>query len=250
MTPPVCARSTPIARGDAVERAEFDQFADEYYAMHQRNIAVSGESPEYFAHYKIEDLANFCAEKAIRVETVLDFGAGIGNSIPYFRKFFPRQKITYADVSQKSLDLARERYPGTGEFSLIPDARLAQADNSQDAVFSACVFHHIPHGEHGHWLGELLRVTRPGGALAIFEHNPLNPLTLRAVNTCAFDVNAHLIRAGVFRRRLEKAGWSDIEIRYRIFFPKALAFLRPIEAWLTGVPFGAQYAAYARKVAV
>ncbi len=229
-----------------MQQAEFDQFADEYDAMHQRNIRVTGESPDYFARYKILDFARFC--KTLRhVETIFDFGAGIGNSIPWFREFLPGKVLTCADVSQKSLARARLRFPGQERFALIEDGRLPVADGSQDAIFSACVFHHIPHDEHRHWLGELLRVARPGGALSIFEHNPLNPLTLHAVNTCEFDVNAHLIRAGAFARRLADAGWTDVSIRYHVFFPRALSALRPLEPWLGFVPLGGQYAVYARK---
>jgi hypothetical protein len=36
--------------------AEFDQFADEYYRTHAANISASGETPDYFAEYKIKDI--------------------------------------------------------------------------------------------------------------------------------------------------------------------------------------------------
>ena len=36
--------------------AEFDKFADEYHNLHQENIRITGENPEYFAEYKIRDL--------------------------------------------------------------------------------------------------------------------------------------------------------------------------------------------------
>ena len=233
-----------------MQQAEFDQFADEYDAMHQRNIRVSGESPDYFARYKIADFARHC-RTLDRVEAILDFGAGIGNSIPWFRQFLPGRTLTCADVSQKSLDRARLRFPrqdaAAEAFALIEDGGLPLKDDSQDAIFSACVFHHIPHEEHAHWLDELLRVARPGGALSIYEHNPLNPLTVHAVNTCEFDANAHLIRAGVFANRLAAAGWRDVGIRYHVFFPRKLSALRPLEPYLSAVPLGAQYAVYARK---
>ena len=109
-----------------------------------------------------------------------------------------------------------------------------------DVAFSACVFHHIPHEEHAHWLEELRRVVRPGGMVAIFEHNPLNPLTVRAVNTCPFDANARLIRARALKRSLRLAGWRRPALRYHVFFPRRLAALRPLEPLLTWLPLGAQ----------
>ena len=41
-----------------MNRAEFDRFADEYEALHAQNIAVTGETPDYFAEYKIRDVYN------------------------------------------------------------------------------------------------------------------------------------------------------------------------------------------------
>jgi hypothetical protein len=83
--------------------------------------------------------------------------------------------------------------------------------------------------------------------LAIFEHNPLNPLTVRAVNTCPFDANARLIRAKALRRSLQMAGWRDPAIRYHLFFPRLLAALRPLEPLLTWLPIGAQFSVVARR---
>jgi hypothetical protein len=82
--------------------------------------------------------------------------------------------------------------------------------------------------------------------LFVFEHNPLNPLTRHAVNTCPFDENAHLIRAPVMRRRALDAGFDRAEVKYRIFFPHALRGLRPLESKLTWLPLGAQYYVLAR----
>jgi hypothetical protein len=91
------------------------------------------------------------------------------------------------------------------------------------------------------WLRELRRVTRDGGLLFLFEHNPVNPLTRHAVNTCPFDINARLIRADKMRRRIEDAGWSDVKTAYRIFFPQQLAALRKFEPHLEWCGLGAQY---------
>ena len=40
-----------------MDEVEFDKFADEYRDMHAANIKLSGEDPEYFAEYKIADIA-------------------------------------------------------------------------------------------------------------------------------------------------------------------------------------------------
>jgi SAM-dependent methyltransferase len=230
-----------------MDQAEFDRFADEYHDQHARNVAVTGEGPEYFAEYKIRKLRQIVERSHIDVAQICDFGSGIGNSIPFFRKHFPDSRLTSCDVSERSLALSKQRYPDSTNYLLIEGDHIPAERDAFDLVFSACVFHHIPHDEHASWLRELHRITKPGGLIAIFEHNPLNPLTVYAVNTCPFDVNAKLLLARNLASRLAGAGWASPRIRYNLFFPRGLARLRPLEDKLGWLPVGAQYVALARK---
>lgn len=221
---------------------EFDDYADSYYGQHEKNISLSGENPEFFSEYKIADARRLAARDSGGVARILDFGAGIGNSIPYFRKYFPDSALFCADASQRSLEIAAERFPGPEHPVIVSEgARLDLPDGYFDLCFSACVFHHIAHDRHQFWLEELRRVTRPGGMLIIFEHNPLNPLTVHAVNTCPFDVNARLITARKLAAQMRAAGWKRPRCEYRIFFPHALSALRPLEGALRKLMLGAQY---------
>lgn len=189
-------------------QAEFDLVADEYHIQHKKNLAIIGEFPEYFAEYKIKDLANYIRGKSVPASNIFDFGCGIGNSIEHFRKYFPESQLCCGDVSTRSMEIARSRFSARETYVHIEDS-VPLPSESQDVVFTACVFHHIPHEEHHRWLLELKRILRPGGVLAIYEHNPLNPLTVRAVRTCPFDVNAKLIRSGLMKRRALDAGWRE-----------------------------------------
>jgi SAM-dependent methyltransferase len=227
-------------------QAEFDLLADEYRLQHKANVAITGESPEYFSEYKIADLAELLNRLRLPTMNILDFGSGIGNSLPYFHKYFPGSEISCADVSARSIEIAQTRFPGSEVYVLI-DNGIPLPTASQDVVFSACVFHHIPHEEHLHWLAELRRITKPGGVLALYEHNPLNPLTVRAVNTCPLDVNACLIRGGNMLKRVVAGGWEDALIDYKLFFPAILASLRPMERHLEWLGLGAQYRVTARR---
>jgi SAM-dependent methyltransferase len=224
-----------------VTKAEFDSYADTYYEDHKSNVKITGEAPEYFAEYKIADLARYLNNEHAPSRRITDFGSGIGNSIPYFRIYFPGAALSCADVSARSAQLAQNRFPGNESYLLIEGEKIPIGDASQDLVFSACVFHHISHKDHVQWLMELLRITRPGGVLAIYEHNPLNPLTVRAFNTCPLDKNAKLIGAQRLSRACLAAGWSNVRIAYRLFFPRSLAYLRPLEQRLGWCRLGAQY---------
>ena len=232
-----------------MDKAEFDKFADEYQSLHAANIAISGEAPDYFAEYKIKDMAaEYCASSPDgNAPAVLDFGAGVGTSVPFVRKYLPRARLTCLDVSPKSLEVGQGRFPGQAQFMSFDGNQIPFPDASFDIGFAACVFHHIDHTKHVALLTELRRVLVPNGFAIVFEHNPYNPLTVHAVNTCPFDVNARLISAADMRKRLKAAGFSKARIRYRVFFPRFLRAFRPFERWMTMVPLGAQYYALAFK---
>ena len=230
-----------------MDEAEFDKFADEYRAMHAANIRLSGEAPEYFAEYKVADIAAELARDGVAARKVLDFGAGVGYSVPFFARHLPAARVTCLDVSRKSLEVGAAHHGAAAEFEHFDGRRIPFDDGTFDVALASCVFHHIPHGEHVALLAEIRRVLAPGGRLFVFEHNPLNPLTRHAVNTCAFDENAELVLAPTMRRRARDAGFAAADVRYRIFFPHALRGLRPLEPSLTWLPLGAQYYVAARK---
>ncbi|MDR3495714.1 MAG: class I SAM-dependent methyltransferase [Ancalomicrobiaceae bacterium] len=225
-----------------MDAAEFDKFAEEYRQLHTQNIKASGETPDYFADYKVRDVAVDLARHSLPERPrLLDFGCGVGSSMPYFRKYLPEAQVTGLDVSRKSLELAEQQHAGAAEFLWFDGGKLPFEDRSFDVVFTACVFHHIPADEHERLFAEIRRVLKPAAPFFIFEHNPRNPLTVHAVNTCPFDENAVLIDAATIRRRLEAAGFAETRAVYRIFFPRMLKALRAIEPYLRRVPFGAQY---------
>ena len=232
-----------------MNRTEFDKFADEYRALHESNISASGEAPEYFADYKMRDLRRIvdADNVAMNGARFLDFGAGVGTSVPHFRKYFPTTDLVCADVSMKSLAIGSARFGGDAGFVAFDGKTLPFADATFDYAYAACVFHHIPVEAHEQLLRELWRVLKPGGQVMIYEHNPLNPLTVRAVNTCPFDENAILIRAPVMKARLESAGFRQPRIRYRVFFPHLLRWIRSAEGSLWWLPLGAQYYACGRR---
>ena len=231
-----------------MDHAEFDRFAEEYRALHTQNIRASGETPDFFAEYKVRDVASLVEregwDKNLRV---LDFGAGVGNSVPFFAKYLPDAQLTCIDVSARSLAVASERFPGMATYQVLDGPVLPFEQTSFDLVFTACVFHHIPISEHDALFREILRVLRPGGMFVIFEHNPRNPLTVRAVSTCPLDENAVLIDAEILRAKIGGAGFSSARSCYRIFFPGILRALRIVEPLLASLPLGAQYYIVARK---
>lgn len=227
--------------------AEFDGYVAQYARDHARSIRLSGETPDFFAEHKIRVLSDLCRRWDMAAPRVLDFGSGMGASLPPLRRLMPRARVSAADVSGESLRMARVLHGGDEPQLQIADGRIPAEDGAFDIVFAACVFHHIDHDEHVAWLRELRRVTAPGGRAVIFEHNPWNPLTRHAVRTCPFDANAHLLTAAQLRARLAAAGWAEPRTDYHLFFPAALARLRPLEPALRWCGLGAQYVCHARR---
>lgn len=232
------------------DKQEFDAFASRYDVLLNECIAASGEESKYFTEYKIKDLAQAwqcTAKSSAKSVPLLDFGAGIGASIPFLQKHFSNAQITCADVSRESLAFAERNHGDSAVYSLIENNQLLLPDHAFDVVFAACVFHHILPHEQPMMLKELHRVLRPGGFLMIYEHNPYNPIVNRVVRACPFDKNAILIPSYVMKQRVAQAGFKGIRSRYRVFFPNPLKALRGIEAFLTWLPVGAQYYTIAEK---
>jgi ubiquinone/menaquinone biosynthesis C-methylase UbiE len=162
-------------------------------------------------------------------------------------KHFPNAELTCVDVSKRSLALAEERYPSYARYVHLEGTRIPFPSAHFDMAYAVCVFHHIDQAQHVAMLEELRRVIRPSGCLFVFEHNPLNPVTVRIVESCPLDENACLIPASVMKQRLSAAGFTDASIRYRLFFPHALRAFRPLERALRWLPLGGQYYVFARR---
>lgn len=228
--------------------AEFDRHAANYRALHGDNVAITGEEPEYFANYKMRDFEALVKSLALPLNgRYLDFGSGIGSSVPHFAKYLPQARLVCTDISSESLAISKQQHGEAAEYAAMPGGVLPFKDGEFDGAFACCVFHHIPPEEHDAALKQLRRVIKPGGLLMIYEHNPFNPLTVRAVRNCPFDENAVLITAGKLGKAGTSAGFRQDKLNYRVFFPAALAGLRPLENWLRHVPLGAQYFLAFRK---
>lgn len=225
----------------------FDRYARSYRDLHRDSVRLSGEEPEYFAAYKVDHIADQLGPDVARQSLdILDFGCGVGTSIPHLLSAFPQGRVHGLDVSGESIEQAGAAHPGA-TFGLIGETALPLPDQSIDVVMAACVYHHIAPAERQHWTRELHRVLKPGGHCFVFEHNPLNPVTRRVVKDCPFDDDAILLPRRETLDLFERSGFSHRRSSYIVFFPKALAFLRPLERLMSKLPLGAQYVVHGRS---
>ncbi|HRU04789.1 MAG TPA: methyltransferase domain-containing protein [Candidatus Brocadiia bacterium] len=108
---------------------------------------------------------------------------------------------------------------GRGAAARASAAALPFADETFDAVWSVAVLHHLAGPERvAAAVAEMWRVARPGGAVVIWDHNPLNPywpvIMARAPQdsgaerlVAAAEVAAALRAAGAVSWRLRRMGW-------------------------------------------
>ena len=134
-----------------------------------------------------------------------------------------------------------------GKFFVFDGKKAKYFDETFDVVFSAGVFHHVPFSEHFDLICEVSRTLKSGGIFMIYEHNPFNPLTCHAVNTCPFDENAVLLKPIRLRHLFQEAGMEFLMQECRVFSPSFLALLRPIEKNLAWLPLGGQYFVVGKK---
>jgi SAM-dependent methyltransferase len=220
---------------------EFDAYADSYDDALNRGIAVSGESRHWFARERLRWLGRRLAMLGVpRGGTVLDFGCGIGASTPFFFEHLGAERVIGVEVSGGLLGVARRDYGDDArvEFSMIGERPIRE---EVDVAFVNGVFHHIPVNERADAVRYVHAALRPGGVFAFWENNPWSPGARYVMSRIAFDHNAVIVGPGEARALLHDAGFAVRDTSYRFIFPRALAWLRPLETSLARLPLGAQY---------
>lgn len=222
-------------------RREFDGYVSRYRETQNRQIALSGESGESMARYKVAALARWLGERR-RPTAILDYGCGDGLMTSFLRERFPDTAVHGADSSPESIAHAvRTHGQGRGiTFTVLPHATLPYPGRSFDLVVASGVFHHIPLAEHRVHLDEIFRILRFHGVFAMFEMNPLNPYARSVFSQSEFDRNAAMMPRAYAKRLLAAYGAPDF--RYCAFFPAWLGFLRRLDPWVERIPLGALYA--------
>jgi 2-polyprenyl-3-methyl-5-hydroxy-6-metoxy-1,4-benzoquinol methylase len=216
--------------------SDFDSFAESYRKLVDSSVSISGESAEYFAEYKARYLLRKFGAK--NIDAVLDYGCGIGSLAEQLKRYFPTARIDGYDPSRDSLQLVTVELREQGVFT----ENFATLSNRYDLVVIANVLHHVAPGQRLATMSQAIANLCVGGRLVIFEHNPFNPLTRRAVSQCAFDQDAILLRSSEARRLLRQFKMQKIRREFVVFFPRWLAALRPLEKYLSWLPLGAQFA--------
>ncbi|MEO1695367.1 MAG: class I SAM-dependent methyltransferase, partial [Pseudomonadota bacterium] len=161
----------------------FDGYQTTYADAVNSAVAFTGVDVDFFTRVKADYIIELVEREVgpADQQSVLDVGCGIGN---FHRLLQPVvANLSGVDVSAACIERAKDEHPEVS-YKTYDGGRLPYDDASFDVAFTVCVMHHVPPADWPTFASEMRRVLRPGGLAIVFEHNPLNPLTMRAVNNC------------------------------------------------------------------
>lgn len=224
----------------------FDEFAAGYSQAVDRAVAFSGRKQEFFLDAKARQLTEALHRTSGERPVLRALEVGCGTGLMQRRLRAHAGRLWGIDTSLRSL--AHAKHAGNGAGLVAADGQLVPfADSSFDLVFAVCVLHHVAPGHRGALVQEMARLARPGGLVALLEHNPWNPLTRRVVADCPFDRDAILLSLTQTKRLLRDAALCRIRSRFCLFFPWRGRVWQSTERLLAHLPLGAQFAAFGIK---
>lgn len=225
---------------------DFDRYANGYVNDVDRSVSFTGRNSTFYARRKVEILEEITLRGPGPLDglSVLDVGCGTGTTDQVLCPFV--RSLHGVDVSKEMLLRARRNVPGA-QFSWYDGETLPFDEGTFDVVVAICVFHHIPISQRDRVVAEMVRVSRPEGVVAVFEHNPYNPLTRHAVNTCELDRDAVLLPPRETIGLLKQSADVEPEYRHYLFSPLGGAPGRSLDRHLRKIPFGGQYVGWVQR---
>jgi ubiquinone/menaquinone biosynthesis C-methylase UbiE len=220
--------------------AEFDRYSKSYDQAVNSAISFSGLKVDFFTQAKVDYIDQLISRylHGAASPNILDVGCGVGNTLSLLANKYPR--LAGVDVSSECISAARERMPNV-DFATYDGIHLPHPDGSFDLAFAICVFHHVALADRAPLVRDMKRVLRAGGLVAIFEHNPWNPVTRHIVRSCEFDADARLLRSKEAESLMQAAGFNNVFSRFILTVPAAGTLLHLLDQAFSRAPFGAQY---------
>ena len=217
----------------------FDEYAKSYDEILSSALGLFGNENSYYSFRKVELASSRFG--IIEPKRILDFGCGVGSVINHLFDFFPDADIWGTDPSASSLEIAHRANP---RMHCVKKGDIPK--QYFDVVVISNVLHHVNEEHRVALIQQIASYLIDNGKIIIFEHNRLNPITLRIVDRCEFDEGVELHSCSALLGGTEL--FDDLESGYFLFIPPFLKRFRKLEKFLSGVPLGAQFWQTARRV--
>ncbi|MFN8661281.1 MAG: class I SAM-dependent methyltransferase [Thermomicrobiales bacterium] len=211
----------------AGQPTDFDAIAEIY----------DGVFPTHVQEHYLRRRVRYIRQHAPAARAV-DVGAGTG--VLAERLADTGMEVVALDPFPGMLEQLRRRRPGIQTVVAHGEA-IPLPDDSFDLAYSVAVMHHIADPDKvQRTLAEMVRVTRPGGRILIWDHNPRNPYWPSLMKRVPQDVGserlapmeeliAGLTAAGARIERAERLGMMP-EFVPQALLPVAALLERGIEA--------------------
>ena len=230
-------------------QAEFDTYAPGYNAGMDNSLkALLGESAEQYVKLKLHWMLRRFPFLLTRgpATRILDYGCGTAMLLRLMAEGGVQAALSGCDISPGMLEEAERRWDehtagARPALRLQTGSRAAFPDGDFDLVVISSVLHHVRPEQRGQVYEELCRLTRSGGQIVVFEHNPFNPVTRYVVARTPIDQGVVLLQAGEVMRGLNAAGATNLRTRYIMFAPPRVLELPSVEYVFGWLPLGAQY---------
>jgi len=230
------------------QKINFDDYSESYSnVLNQGLVSLAGDTLDYYAKMRMESVKNYTQHLDKKIDSIIEWGCGIGNNIVFLKRYFPDSQITGLDISEASLAIARKRFRNDPlvKFELVPNQNI---DDQVDLIFINGVLHHIPAEEHSRCCLKLIQDRlKPGALLTLFENNPFNPGTQLIMKMVPFDKDAVMINPYRLLKKVCSHEFKMVKVKFYFIFPKILRFFRFMEPYFENFPIGAQYCIFAFK---
>ena len=210
----------------------FDDFSSNYEDKILKSFGNIDSSVSYYHSGKAKIAKR---ELTFNPDKILDFGCGIGSMLKFLKENFNYSKFYAYDESSKSLEHVKKKYPDVNcMYNLNTIEKF-------DLIILSNVIHHVKNGERNNLFKKIYNLLDDNGSLLIYEHNPYNPLTLKVVANCEFDIDAELINKKNLIKLCNENNFKLEKSGYIHFFPSKLKFFFNLEKYLKWLFLGAQY---------
>lgn len=227
--------------------SRFDQLSSSYEELLRDPLRdrFTGHEPAFFHRRKADLIRQFYRRRKVATSELryLDVGCGKGELLGLLRSDFKQTRG--CDISVEMM----RQIAGMDVRVQQDSLQIPFGDAEFDLVTAVCVYHHVPPASRRTLTQEIRRVLRPGGIFCMIEHNPFNPVSRLIVSRTPVDADAILLPSSEARGLSAAAELAPLEQDYFLYFPQALyRYVGKVEALLTKVPLGGQYALFSTKV--